>query len=53
MVTFLFLIVFLRILLLKTLFKAKSIPYNLASNISYLFLNVFFINYYLIDVLSK
>ena len=53
MITFLFFIVFLKILFLKALFRAKSIPHNLISNISCLFLSVFFINYHLINVLSK
>ena len=53
MVIFLFLIVFLRVLFLKALFRAKSISYNLVSNISYLFLSAFFTDCYLADVLSK
>ena len=53
MVTFLFLIVFLRALLLRALFRVKSILYNLVSNISYLFLSVFFTDCYLADVLSR
>ena len=53
MVIFLFLIVFLRILFLRALFRAKSIPHNLVSNISCLFLSAFFINYYLVNVLFK
>ena len=53
MVIFLFFIIFLRVLLLRALFRAKFIFYNLVSNISYLFLSVFFTNYYLVNVLFR
>ena len=52
-IIFIFLIVFLRVLFLRALLRAKSIFHNLISNIFYLFLSAFFINYYLTDVLSR